>query len=89
MEEAPDLYEKPLSERQPVNCVDAKPVALHASAVSSRRRCGALPWPRTKPTPNRSSLQLADSPLEMVARYPEADTMPPVLDNSCSITGSA
>ena len=35
----------------------------------------------TKPTPNRCSPQFADSLVEIVARYPEADTIHRVMDN--------
>ncbi len=38
----------------------------------------------TKPTPNRSSPQHADSLVEIVASYPEADTIHLVMDNLSS-----
>jgi hypothetical protein len=36
MEDVLALYEKPLSEREPVVCVDEKPVVLHADARPPR-----------------------------------------------------
>ncbi len=102
------LYEKPLSERTPVVCVDEKPVVLHANArpprpmrpgriarrdSEYRRRgtanvfCGVQPKAGrhfTKPTPDRSSPQFADYPVEIAASYPEADTIHLVMDNLSS-----
>jgi len=36
MEDVLKIYEKPLSEREPVVCVDEKPVVLHADVRSPR-----------------------------------------------------
>jgi hypothetical protein len=105
MEELLALYEKPLREKQPVVCVDEKPVVLHADArppepmrpgqIARRdaeyvRRgtanvfCGVEPKAGrhfTKATPNRSAAQFADYLVEIVAAYPEADTIHLVVDN--------
>ncbi len=43
----------------------------------------------TKPTPNRSSPQFADYLVEIVASYPEADTIHLVMDNLSSHTRKA
>ena len=50
MEDVLKIYEKPLSEREPVVCVDEKPVVLHASvrgrngkSSASRRKPSAMP----------------------------------------------
>jgi hypothetical protein len=99
MEDVLKIYEKPLSEREPVVCVDEKPVVLHADVRPPRpmrpgriarrdseyeRRgtanvfCGVQPKAGrhfTKPTPNRSSPEFADYLVEIVASYPEADTI--------------
>src|ERR1017187_10194695 len=108
MEDVLKIYEKPLSERDPVVCVDEKPVVLHADVRPSRpmrpgriarrdseyeRRgtanvfCGVQPKAGrhfTKPTPNRSSQEFADYLVEIVASYPEADTIHLVMDNLSS-----
>ena len=108
MEDVLKIYEKPLSEREPVVCVDEKPVVLHADVRPPRpmrpgqiarrdseyeRRgtanvfCGVQPKAGrhfTKPTPNRSSLEFADYLVEIVASYPEADTIHLVMDNLSS-----
>ena len=36
MEEVLALYEKPLSEKEPVVCIDEKPVVLHADVRAPR-----------------------------------------------------
>ena len=108
MEDVLKVYEKPLSEREPVVCVDEKPVLLHADVRPPRpmrpgqilrrdceyeRRgtanvfCGVEPKAGrhfTKPTSNRCSAEFADYLVEIVARYPEADTIHLVLDNLSS-----
>lgn len=108
MEDVLALYEKPLSEKEPVVCVDEKPVVLHADVRPPRamrpgrvarrdceyqRRgaanafCGVDPKAGrhfTKVTPNRSAPQFADYLLEIVAAYPEADTIHLVMDNLSS-----
>jgi transposase len=108
MEDVLKIYEKPLSEREPVVCVDEKPVVLHADVRPPRpmrpgriarrdseyeRRgtanvfCGVQPKAGrhfTKPTPNRSSPEFADYLVEIVASYPEADTIHLVMDNLSS-----
>jgi transposase len=105
MEDVLKIYEKPLSQKEPVVCVDEKPVVLHADVRPPRpmrpgrtarrdseyeRRgtanvfCGVQPKAGrhfTKPTPNRSSQQFADYLAEIVASYPEADTIHLVMDN--------
>jgi transposase len=105
MEDVLKVYEKPLSEREPVVCVDEKPVVLHADVRPPRpmrpgqilrrdceyeRRgtanvfCGVEPKAGrhfTKPTSNRCSAEFADYLVEIVARYPEADTIHLVMDN--------
>jgi transposase len=105
MEDVLKIYEKPLSQREPVVCVDEKPVVLHADVRPPRpmrpgrtarrdseyeRRgtanvfCGVQPKAGrhfTKATPNRSSQQFADYLAEIVASYPEADTIHLVMDN--------
>jgi transposase len=108
MEDVLKVYEKPLSEREPVVCVDEKPVVLHADVRPPRpmrpgqilrrdceyeRRgtanvfCGVEPKAGrhfTKPTSNRCSAEFADYLVEIVARYPEADTIHLVVDNLSS-----
>ena len=108
MEDVLALYEKPLSEKEPVVCMDEKPVVLHADVRPPRpmrpgraarqdceyqRRgtanafCGIQPKAErhfTKTTPNRSSPQFADYLLEIIAAYPEADTIHLVMDNLSS-----
>ena len=108
MEDVLKVYENPLSEREPVVCVDEKPVLLHADVRPPRpmrpgqilrrdceyeRRgtanvfCGVEPKAGrhfTKPTSNRCSAEFADYLVEIVARYPEADTIHLVLDNLSS-----
>jgi transposase len=105
MEDVLAIYEKPLSERSPVVCVDEKPVVLHADVRPPRpmrpgrilrrdseyeRRgtanvfCGVEPKTGRhfiKPTSNRCSAQFADYLVEIVANYPEADTIHLVMDN--------
>jgi len=105
MEDVLAIYEKPLSDKGPVVCVDEKPVVLHADVRPPRpmrpgqilrrdceyeRRgtanvfCGVEPKAGrhfTKPTSNRSSAQFADYLAEIVASYPEADTIHLVMDN--------
>ena len=113
MEEVLALYEKPLSGREPVVCMDEKRVVLHADVRPPRlmrpgriaRRdceykrygtanvfCGVEPKAGrhfTKVTANRSSPQFADYLLEIVASYPEADTIHLVMDNLSSHTRKA
>jgi transposase len=108
MEDVLKVYEKPLSEREPVVCVDEKPVVLHADVRPPRsmrpgqilrrdceyeRRgtanvfCGVEPKAGrhfTKPTSNRCSAEFADYLVEIVARYPKADTIHLVIDNLSS-----
>jgi transposase len=108
MEDVLAIYEKPLTAKEPVVCVDEKPVVLHADVRSSRpmrpgriarrdceyqRRgtanvfCGVQPKAGrhfTKPTTNRSSPQFADYLVEIVASYPDADTIHLVMDNLSS-----
>ncbi len=108
MEDVLRIYEKPLSGREPVVCVDEKPVVLHADVRPPRpmrpgriarrdseyeRRgtanvfCGVQPKAGrhfTKPTANRSSPQFADYLVEIVASYPEAETIHLVMDNLSS-----
>jgi hypothetical protein len=108
MEDVLALYEKPLSEKEPVVCVDEKPVVLHADVRVPRpmrpgqiarrdceyqRRgtanafCGVEPKAGrhfTKVTPNRSSPEFADYLVQIVAGYPEADTIHLVMDNLSS-----
>jgi hypothetical protein len=108
MEDVLALYEKPLSEKEPVVCIDEKPVVLHAEVRPPRpmqpgriarrdceyeRRgtanafCGVEPKAGrhfTKITPNRSAPQFADYLVEIVAAYPEADTIHLVMDNLSS-----
>jgi transposase len=108
MEDVLALYEKPLSEKEPVVCMDEKPVVLHADVrpprpmrpgrvarrdCEYRRRgtanafCGVQPKAGrhfTKVTPNRSAPQFADYLLQIVAAYPEADTIHLVMDNLSS-----
>ena len=105
MEDVLAIYEKPLSTKDPVVCVDEKPVVLHADVRPPRpmrpgqilrrdceyeRRgtanvfCGVEPKAGhhfTKPTSNRCSAQFADYLVEIVASYPEADTIHLVMDN--------
>jgi transposase len=105
LEDVLAIYEKPLSDTDPVVCVDEKPVVLHADVRPPRpmrpgrilrrdseyqRRgtanvfCGVEPKAGrhfTKPTSNRSSAQFADYLVEIVASYPEADTIHLVMDN--------
>src|SRR5271157_2395040 len=99
MEDVLALYERPLSEKEPVVCMDEKPVVLHAEVRPprpmrpgrvARRDCayqrrgtanafgGGERKPGrhfTKVTPNRSAPQFAEYLLEIVAAYPEADTI--------------
>src|ERR1035441_9969277 len=113
MDDVLNIYEKPLPEREPVVCVDEKPVVLHADVRPPRpmrpgriarrdseyeRRgtplvfCGVQPKAGrhfTKPTRNRSSQQFADYLVEIVASYPEADTIHLVMDNLSSQIGRA
>ena len=105
MEEVLEVYERPLSAKEPVVCIDEKPVVLHAEVrpphpmepgrVARRdceyeRRgtanafCGVEPKAGrhfTKITPNRSSMEFADYLVEIIASYPEADTIHLVMDN--------
>ena len=113
MEDVLALYEKPLSDREPVVCVDEKPVVLHADVRPPRpmrpgrialrdseyERCGTANvfcgvQPKagrhfTKPTANRSSPEFADYLVEIVASYPEAETIHLVMDNLSSHTRKA
>jgi transposase len=113
MEDVLALYERPLSEREPVVCVDEKPVVLHADVRPLRpmrpgritRRdceyercgtanvfCGVEPKAGrhfTKATPNRSSPEFADYLVEIVAGYPDAETIHLVMDNLSSHTRKA
>jgi len=108
MEDVLAVYEKPLLDKEPVVCVDEKPVVLHADVRPPRpmrpgrvaRRdseykrqgtanvfCGVQPKAGqhfTKATPNRSSPEFADYLVEIVASYPEADTIHLVMDNLSS-----
>jgi transposase len=108
MEDVLALYEKPFQEKEPVVCMDEKPVVLHADVGPPRpmrpariarrdceyQRCGTANAfcgvePKagrhfTKITPNRSAPQFADYLLEIVAAYPEADTIHLVMDNLSS-----
>jgi transposase len=96
MEDVLAIYEKPLSDKEPVVCMDEKPVLLHADVRRDseyQRRgtanvfCGVQPKAGrhfTKPTANRSSPQFADYLVEIAASYPEADTIHLVLDNLSS-----
>jgi transposase len=108
MEDVLALYEKPFQEKEPVVCMDEKPVVLHADVrpprpmrpgkvarrdCEYRRRgtvnafCGVEPKAGrhfTKVTPNRSAPQFADYLLEIVAAYPDADTIHLVMDNLSS-----
>ena len=108
MEDALSIYEKPLSEAEPVVCVDEKPVVLHADVRPPRpmrpgqllrpdceyKRCGTASVfcgvePKagrhfTKVTSNRCSAEFADYLLEIVASYPEAETIHLVMDNLSS-----
>jgi transposase len=108
MEDVLAVYEKPLSEKEPVVCMDEKPVVLHGDIRPPRpvqpgriarrdceyQRCGTANAfcgvePKagrhfTKITPNRSAPQFADYLLEIVAAYPEAETIHLVLDNLSS-----
>jgi transposase len=108
MEDVLAVYEKPLSEKEPVVCMDEKPLVLHAEVRPSRpmrpgriarrdceyqRRgtanafCGVEPKTGrhfTKVTPNRSAPQFVDYLLEIVAAYPEADTIHLIMDNLSS-----
>src|SRR5437867_13187343 len=110
MEDILAVYEKPLSEREPVVCVDEKPVVLHqevrpplamrpgriARRDGEYQRCGTANVfcgvePKAgqyfpKVTANRSSLEFADYMLEVVIRYPEADTIQFALDHTSSYT---
>ena len=105
MEDVLKVYEKPLSAREPVVCVDEKPVVLHADVRPPRpmhpgqilrrdceyeRRgtanvfCGVEAKAGrhfTKPTSNRCSAEFADYLVEIVASYPEADTIHLVMDH--------
>jgi len=105
MEDVLAIYERPLSEKEPVVCVDEKPVVLHSDLRPPRpmrpgkvlRRdseykregtanvfCGVQPKTGkhfTKATANRSSPEFADYLLEIVAGYPDADTIHLVMDN--------
>jgi transposase len=105
MEDVLAIYEKPLSDKDPVVCVDEKPVVLRADVrpphpmrpgrilrrdSEYQRRgtanvfCGVEPKAGrhfTQPTSNRSSAQFADYLVEIVASYPEADTIHLVMDN--------
>jgi len=108
MEDVLKIYEKPLSEREPVVCVDEKPVVLHADVRPPRpmwpeqilrrdceyeRRgtanvfCGVEPKAGRhfiQPTSNRCSAQFADYLVEIVASYPEVETIHLVMDNLSS-----
>jgi hypothetical protein len=108
MEDVLALYEKPLSEKEPVLCVDEKPVVLHADDRPPRpmrtgrvarqdceyqRRGTAQRFLRgstqsgrhlTKITPNRSAPQFDDYLLEIIATYPQAETIHLVMDNLSS-----
>ena len=108
MEDVLKIYDKPLSEREPVVCVDEKPVVLHADVRPLRpmrpghiarrdseyeRRgtanvfCGVQPKAGrhfTKPTANRSSPEFADYLVQIIASYPEAETIHLVMDNLSS-----
>ena len=107
------LYEKPLSEKEPVVCMDEKPVVLHSDLRAPRpmrpgrvlRRdseykregtanvfCGVQPKRGrhfTKATANRCSPEFADYLVEIVASYPDADTIHLVMDNLSTHTRTA
>ena len=113
MEDVLRLYEKPLSEKEPVVCMDEKPVVLHSDLRAPRpmrpgrvlRRdseykregtanvfCGVQPKKGrhfTKATANRCSPEFADYLVEIVASYPEADTIHLVMDNLSTHTRTA
>lgn len=113
MEEVLAIYEKPLSEQEPVVCVDEKPVVLHQEvrpAVAMRpgrvarqdseyRRCGTANVfcgvePKAgrhfnKVTARRCSADFAEYLLDIVAHYPQADTIHLVVDNLSSHTRQA
>jgi len=105
MEDVLKLYEEPLSEKEPVVCMDEKPVVLHAEVRpplpmrpgralrrdceyvrrgTANAFCGVEPKAGrhfTKVTANRSAPQFADYLVEIVAAYPDADTIHLVMDN--------
>jgi len=113
MEDVLKIYEKPLSEREPVVCVDEKPVVLHADVRPPRpmwpgqilrrdceyeRRgtanvfCGVEPKAGRhfiKPTSYRCPAQFADYLVEIVASYPEVETIHLVMDNLSSLNRKA
>jgi transposase len=76
MEDVLKVYEMPLSERTPVVCVDEKPVVLHADVRQARPiRPGHIM------RRDCESAEFADYLVEIVASYPEADTIHLVMDN--------
>ena len=113
MEDVLSVYEKPLSTREPVVCIDEKPVVLHqevrppvvmrpgrvARRDSEYKRCGTANVfcgvePKAgrhfpKVTARRSSPEFADYLLDIAVGYPEADTIPLVMDNLSSHTRKA
>ena len=70
MEDVLAMYEKPLLEREPVVCMDEKPVVLHAD-VRPRARCGRDELPgaiastsaAARPTPSAAWSQRRDGTL--------------------------
>ena len=113
LEEVLAVYEKPLSEREPVVCVDEKPVVLHREVRPAAgmqpghvvrrdyeyKRCGTANVfcgvePKagryfTKATPDRCSAEFADYLMEVAVQYPNADTIPLVMDNLSTHTRKA
>jgi len=105
MEDVLETYEQPYDPKQPVVCLDEKPVTLHADvrpptmAAPGRearrdneyeRRgaanvfCAVEPKAGrhfTFPTPDRSGVEFAQVPFELVMQYPEAETIHLVMDN--------
>jgi hypothetical protein len=97
MEDVLGVYEKPLSEQEPVVCIDEKPVVARRDGEYERCGtanvfCGVEPkagrhFPKV--TANRSSPEFADYLLEIAEKYPAADTIHLVLDNLSSHTRKA
>ncbi|MGO8720176.1 MAG: transposase [Acidobacteriaceae bacterium] len=82
MEDVLALYEKLLSDKEPVACVDEKPVVLHADVRPPRPMRPGRHF--SKPSANRSSLEFADYLAGIAASYPEAGTIHLVMDNLSS-----
>jgi len=105
MEDVLETYERPYASKEPVVCLDEKPVTLHAdvrpaTAASPGRearrdseyqRCGTANVfcavePKagrhfTFPTPDRSGFEFAQVVFQLAMQYPDAETIPLVLDN--------